>query len=54
MTDSVEERGDICAPDPNSALLWFPPVAQAGLPVPRTEFVRYEPVSLCLCSMVSR
>ena len=31
MTNSVEERGDLCAPDPNSALLWYPSVAQAGL-----------------------
>jgi hypothetical protein len=30
-------------PNPNGALLWFPPVEQAGLPVPRTEFVHYEP-----------
>jgi len=33
-------------PDPNSALVWFPPIERAGLPVPRTEFVEYDPYSL--------
>jgi hypothetical protein len=33
-------------PDPNSALIWFPPIHAAGLPVPRTAFVAYEPMSL--------
>jgi hypothetical protein len=32
--------------DPNSALIWFPPIEAAGLPVPRTKFVEYEPMSL--------
>lgn len=33
-------------PDPNSALIWFPAIEAAGLPVPRTMFVDYEPSSL--------
>jgi hypothetical protein len=43
MTHLAEECADNRTPDPNSALLWFPLVAQAGLPVLRTEFVQYEP-----------
>jgi hypothetical protein len=30
-------------PDPNSALIWFPAIRDAGLPVPRTEFVEFDP-----------
>ena len=33
-------------PDENSALLWYPPVAKAGLPVPRTELVPFDPNAL--------
>ena len=46
-----EERGLIevrraKGPDPNSALVWFPPIQAAALPVPRTMFVEYNPMSL--------
>jgi hypothetical protein len=34
------------SPIPDSALNWFPPIAAAGLPVPRTEFVPYAPFAL--------
>jgi hypothetical protein len=33
-------------PDPNSALIWFPAILAAELPVPRTEFVEFDPDSL--------
>jgi hypothetical protein len=46
MTHLFESCAETRTPDPNSALLWFPPVAEAGLPVPRTEFVQYDPSSL--------
>jgi len=42
MIDARRAKG----PDPNSALIWFPPIQAAGLPVPRTMFVEYEPMSL--------
>lgn len=32
--------------NPNSALIWLPPIQDAGLPVPRTEIVRYNPRDL--------
>lgn len=32
--------------NPNSALIWLPPIQAAGLPVPRTEIVRYNPQDL--------
>lgn len=32
--------------NPNSALIWLPPIQHAGLPVPRTEVVRYDPKDL--------
>lgn len=32
--------------NPNSALTWLPPIQAAGLPVPRTEIVRYDPQDL--------
>lgn len=32
--------------NPNSAYIWFPPIQAAGLPVPRTEIVRYNPQDL--------
>ena len=46
-----EERGLVevrraKGPDPNSALVWFPPIQAAALPVPRTMFVEYNPMSL--------
>jgi len=34
------------SPIPDSALNWFPPIAAAGLPVPSTEFVLYDPFAL--------
>ncbi len=40
------ERRRALGPDPNSALIWFPPIERAGLPVPKTEFVEYNPNSL--------
>jgi hypothetical protein len=43
VTNLAKECADTRTPDPNSALLRFPSVAQAGLPVPRTKFVQYEP-----------
>lgn len=33
-------------PDPNSALIWFPPIRDAGLRVPKTEFVEFDHESL--------
>ena len=38
----IEERRAL-GPDPNSALIWFPKIKEAGLPVPRTEFVEFHP-----------
>ena len=32
--------------NPNSALTWLPLIQAAGLPVPRTEIVRYDPQDL--------
>jgi hypothetical protein len=32
--------------DPNSALVWLPPIVAAGLPVPRTEIVKFSPSAL--------
>lgn len=32
--------------NPNSALLWLPPIVAAGLPVPRTEVVKFDPAAL--------
>jgi hypothetical protein len=32
--------------DPNSALIWLPPILRAGLPVPRTEVIRVDPDAL--------
>lgn len=32
--------------NPNSALIWLPAIQAAGLPVPRTEIVRYNPQHL--------
>ncbi len=34
------------SPVPDSALNWFPPISAAGLPVPSTEFVLYDPFAL--------
>jgi hypothetical protein len=39
-------RGAALGPDPNCALIWFPPIEHAGLPVPRTEFIEFNPDSL--------
>jgi hypothetical protein len=38
----IRDRG----PALNSALVWCPPLLAAGLPVPRTEFVGFEPEQL--------
>lgn len=38
----IEERRAL-GPDPDSALIWFPATQRAGLPVPRTEFVEFDP-----------
>jgi hypothetical protein len=32
--------------DPNSALVWLPAIVDAGLPVPRTEVIRFSPPAL--------
>jgi len=38
---------NIIAPvNPNSALVWLPPIIAAGLPVPRTEIVPFDPFAL--------
>lgn len=40
------ERIRSLGPEDNSALVWFPPILRAGLPVPKTIFVGFDPEQL--------